>query len=486
MANYLFQTASAHYFRRTIPLDLRPVFGIREMRYSLGTIRKRDAKRVAKRLAAATSLLFEQTRLSQSSVDKNQIKNSLKSYIDQLLAKLPPAASLIAPVADSNAFFPTPTTIVQRPKAKPKKPKGILLKDVVHKFCAENERENWTEKSAQEARANLQLFLDFAGEKVACSEINHDLVNSYKEALLKLPANRGKVVKYRGKSIKQLLNMNCTPMSLTTANKHLGKLSGLLSYAQRHGYVKENYAANKAFKKKQKASEERGSYTTEELKKLLHSEQYREGTHAKPFQFWSPLIALFTGMRVNEIAQLHLDDIYQEDGIWLISNNLNTPDKKLKNDTAARRVPLHPFLTEKLRLPQYVEKLRSEGHDRLFPEITPHRDGYGQRISRWFNGDGKASRNIGYRRKCGIDSGIGTDKKDFHSFRHTVIDHLKQKLGQGVEEVCLHYVMGHDLPNSQTYKRYGNEFKVSTLYKTVTQFITFDEELDLTSLRFDI
>ena len=139
MANYLFQTASAHYFRRTIPLDLRPAFGIRELCYSLGTIRKRDAKRVARKLAAATSVLFEQTRLSASNeVDRKQVKISLKAYIDQCLTNIPPT-SLIQPVAGSNALFQVSTAEVKpRPKAKPKTPKVILLKDVVKSDPATN------------------------------------------------------------------------------------------------------------------------------------------------------------------------------------------------------------------------------------------------------------------------------------------------------------------------------------------------------------
>jgi hypothetical protein len=33
-------------------------------------------------------------------------------------------------------------------------------------------------------------------------------------------------------------------------------------------------------------------------------------------RFWLPLIAVFSGMRQEEICQLHVEDVRQADGIW--------------------------------------------------------------------------------------------------------------------------------------------------------------------------
>ena len=38
-------------------------------------------------------------------------------------------------------------------------------------------------------------------------------------------------------------------------------------------------------------------------------------------RFWLPLIALFTGARINEICQLHTSDIQEKNGIAFISIN---------------------------------------------------------------------------------------------------------------------------------------------------------------------
>lgn len=378
-------------------------------------------------------------------------------------------------------YPPTPTAQLTPPAVEEDDDGNELLSKVIERFCSENERENWTPKTAKENRAALLLFLDFTGHDIKCNQVNFKVTRSYKDALAQIPPNRSRDARYKNKSLQELLKMDCEPMSFTTANKMLNRLSGFLESARKEGFVKENYAANMTFKRNRKVKDERSPYTHDDLMALFHSEQYLNDTHEKPFQFWSPIIALFTGMRVNEIAQLHLDDIHDKDGVWVFDINGNTPDKKTKTVNADRKIPLPPFLSETLGLPAYVEKLRTEGEQRLFPEITSHRDGYGQRISRWFNGDGGKSKFIGYRRQCGIES-TKEVRKDFHSFRHTAIDHLKQKLHEGVNVDCMLYVNGHGVRDSETFKRYGTDFKPQILFETVTKYITHDVDLDLAHL----
>ena len=66
----------------------------------------------------------------------------------------------------------------------------------------------------------------------------------------------------------------------------------------------------------------RAPFTDEDLAKLMRSKEYIKDSHRRSYQFWTPIIALFTGMRQDEIAQLHLDDIKQdEEGICLIDVN---------------------------------------------------------------------------------------------------------------------------------------------------------------------
>ena len=184
-------------------------------------------------------------------------------------------------------------------------------------------------------------------------------------------------------------------------------------------------------------------------------------------------------MRQNEIAQLHLDDIRQVDGVWVFDINDNTPDKRLKTINSKRLVPLHPFLSNDLNLPGHVARLKEQGEERLFPEISESKTkGYAPRVSGWFNGN--YTNTEGYRGKVGIakvdENGA---RKHFHSFRHTLINHLKQKL---VKTEVLHELDGHVNP-SLSMSRYGKQYNPHIMLEETIKKIDFHESVGLEHLR---
>ncbi|WP_196772863.1 site-specific integrase [Pseudodesulfovibrio alkaliphilus] len=332
----------------------------------------------------------------------------------------------------------------------------------------------WTDKTREENHALYNNFLEFAGKDIRCADINYHLISEFRDALKRLPANRKKSKKYRRKTIAQIMKMDVpNPMSITTVNKNLNRLSTILNFAVKLGYMPTNPAEGMEIPITEKDSEQRNIFDNSDLQKLFNSEQYYNDSFLHPFMFWACPIALFTGMRQTEIAQLHLFDIYEKDSIWVVNVNDNAKDKKVKNRNARRLIPLHSFLVNTLNLPRYVKHLKEQGHKRLFPEINYHRDGYGQAVSRWFNGHGDGV-TTGYKKNCGITDG----KKVFHSFRHTVINHLKQKQ---VDGTLLHEFDGHSL-GTMTYDRYGKAFTPELMYEKIVSQITFDKELDLAHL----
>jgi integrase len=131
-----------------------------------------------------------------------------------------------------------------------------------------------------------------------------------------------------------------------------------------------------------------------------------------------PLIALYTGARLNEICQLSCKDVIEHVGTgrWVFDFNENNdvPFKSLKRPHHERLVPVHKKLIE-LGFIDYVISLKKK-HVRLFPELTYKRDEnkYANDIQRWFN------RTYINQKNCNIT----TPRTSFHSFRHTVITHL--------------------------------------------------------------
>jgi integrase len=202
----------------------------------------------------------------------------------------------------------------------------------------------------------------------------------------------------------------------------------------------------------------------------MRSEEYIKDSHRRSYQFWTPIIALFTGMRQNEIAQLHLDDIGQdEEGVWLIDVN-DRGDNEVKTKSARRLIPIHPFITNELKLPEYVEGLKGEGETRLFPELKKGRDGYAKSVSRWFNEK--------YKIKCGIEKDADGRMKDFYSYRKTLINHLQRK---NVPFHKLKQVMGHSKAKDVTQAVYTEKYTPKELFDDVIS--KFDFGIDLTHLK---
>jgi len=155
----------------------------------------------------------------------------------------------------------------------------------------------------------------------------------------------------------------------------------------------------------------------------------------KKSRYWGIMIAAYTGMRREEIAQLYIEDIQQSDGIYYIDINKNTPDKKLKNRSSKRIIPIHQTILDKGFI-SYIETLRSDNCERVFPDLklgVKHR--YGRNLGEWFNG------------KFLKQLGIKTDKNAFHSFRHTVATGLGET---AVNDSLQKRILGHSMANDIT------------------------------------
>ncbi|WP_321403844.1 site-specific integrase [Maridesulfovibrio sp.] len=367
------------------------------------------------------------------------------------------------------------------PKQQPQinEPDSPLLQEVVDAYVEDRTKTGrWNEKSKQENIACYKTFIEFAGQDIRCADINYKLMTRYRDALLMLPPNINKSRKYRDKSIHEILSMQIdVTMSPSTVNKKLNRMSSLFKFAVKIQSMQINPAEKLELKIETKDSDLREVYTNQELQQLFDSPQYVNDNFTYPYMFWAIPIALFTGMRQTEIAQLYLDDIKQEDDIWYFDINDSTYDKKIKTKNAKRKIPMHNFLSKELNLPAFAQRLRDSEQKRLFPDINRGRDGYGQRISRWYNGN--SSNSLGYKIKCGIKPSNNEAKKDFHSFRHTLINHLKQKL---VDSKLLHEFDGHSL-GSMTLDRYGKAYEIKTVFEEIVCNISFDQDLNLKHLK---
>ncbi len=159
-------------------------------------------------------------------------------------------------------------------------------------------------------------------------------------------------------------------------------------------------------------------FDDQDLKRLFESDAYTTQSFAKASEFWIPLMGLYSGARINELAQLLIDDVYEHEGVPALRIN-DEGDKRTKTPASIRTVPLHPALHAAGFL-EYRNNIKAEGWTRLFPELTRSKvakNAYGKEPSEYFTA---------YRRKCNVSREVNR-KKVFHSFRTTANSVLRYR-----------------------------------------------------------
>ena len=213
-------------------------------------------------------------------------------------------------------------------------------------------------------------------------------------------------------------------ISGNTANLHCTNLQGFFDYVINSG--RRN--GDNPFVKLPRHSdgEEIGGadgFDEHELRAIFKPESLMQAK--RPSQFWTPLLALYTGARLNELACLKLADFVEEKGIPCISiryvprakpgtieHNKKKAARSVKTATSIRLVPLHPDLYE-IGIEAYMDDVRAIGGTRFFPTLPS--DTKGKRERR-LSHDGNT-----YLKKVGVHV---PRKKVMHSFRDTVCEML--------------------------------------------------------------
>ncbi|MGD9729595.1 MAG: site-specific integrase, partial [Nitrospiraceae bacterium] len=236
-------------------------------------------------------------------------------------------------------------------------------------------------------------------------------------------------------------------MSPKTRFSHAQAVNMFLTWGKEQAYpVPSQYKGIlKPYLAKPKEPAREKAFTGEELKLIFGTEQYRKGAFTRPSDYWVPLLGLLTGAREAELCQLHHADIYQDQktNLWVIDFN-DKAGKNLKTPASRRKVPIHPTVIT-LGLMEYLENARTRSNTRLFPdEAVNDRGEYGA-FSKRFN---RYKTNLGIRTSK-------DQKKDFHSLRHALIEHLVSK---GVEEYIMNAIVGHSqATRTMTVSKYGGK-----------------------------
>ncbi len=246
-----------------------------------------------------------------------------------------------------------------------------------------------------------------------------------------------------------------------TVGKDISFLCALFNVGIDNGWLDKNPAQRIRIPRDHgKAS--RLPFSQEDLKAMFLNPIYTRGASIGQKKYrdsfvWMPLIALYHGFRLEEIAQLQTEDVVRMNGLpcFRIDDYSENGEsgKRLKTASSRRIIPVHPELI-RLGFLVYVDRVRTGKSQWLFPELKP---APGRKR-------GDAFSRV-YMRFLRNRIGIRDERKVFHSFRHTFRDACREA---GLDEEISDALMGHS-SRGKMGRHYGSGFSVRRLHEAISK-----------------
>lgn len=171
--------------------------------------------------------------------------------------------------------------------------------------------------------------------------------------------------------------------------------------------------------------------------------------------YWIPIIILYTGARVSEIAQLQTKDIIIESEIPILSITNEGASQQVKTLAGVRKIPIHSELI-RLGFLEYASRIKEGNHPSLWPKLIMRKDKSGGYFSNWFGE---------FRKSIGLEAA-----PDLHSLRHLVRSRLAE---EDIQETLIDSLLGHTIKGSTGAKIYTHR-TIETL-KAAIQTIQYKE-----------
>lgn len=446
---------NTYVFRRRIPQALLQHFKTNEIRVSFGQISKTLAIINSRWLAFEAENLFYRLE-NNMSVDETPI--SLKTILKhkkELMAKDEKINNLENMlVMSASKRIDANRTLIEKHRDE-----IALLKET---FRDELEKPTKTIKKSILLSEAIKLFFDPVivverADKLATIRKDKDSLNLFLEIIGNKPvseidksdaANFRHKVSSHGRGVKP----RRAPSTVNGYMNSVSKFSGWLdANHSKEGHVKLDFSRLRV-KRAKTASEERDAFTFDEVKTILMHKKLMSFKTSDPAKYWLPYIAAYSGARLEEICQLNPStDILKEEDIWIFDIN-KRDGKSLKNDSSARKIPIHPELIN-LGLLDYVDSIKDKSNILFMGEKAR---------------DGRIGKNCGKRVNRMIAEILGANGKTLHSFRHSFATFLKHN---SVEECIAAAIMGHK-HGGLTYSRYGKAY-LSKAFKPTIDLIFY-------------
>ncbi|WP_219993097.1 site-specific integrase [Chromohalobacter israelensis] len=327
----------------------------------------------------------------------------------------------------------------------PVAPPKPVLSDLLEAYRHHQSLEGVSLKTIDDKQSVIRLLIRICGDKTP-SEYTLDDAKRFRDTALKLPPLVTRILrKNPDRTLRELISESDTTISITTYNNYIKNLVSVFSFAIREGYTVHNPFSSMKIKQKTKVNTFRGVFTRDDVGLLFKAISVEKG-----WKYWIPVLGCYTGLRLNEICQLYKEDIKHINGLWCIHVQKVYHDQHLKTPSSERLIPIHQGLID-LGFIDYVQQ--TNDGTRIFSDLVRHqKHGYSATPSKWF---GRLRVKLGFTNS--------DTRKDFHSFRHTIANDLKQK---GYSENLIGGLLGHTT-GGITNNRYGKDYKPEVLLPLV-------------------
>lgn len=344
-------------------------------------------------------------------------------------------------LAARNRGETVPTPVVPRPSFDEKEQSGPLLREVFEQFAGTLANA----RTAQDYRVHITRFVEIMGD-FPVKSVTRKMVFEFATSLQSFPVRYPD--QWRGRPANEIIALaakrpNQKMMSNETINdKALAALSSTMTFAMKRDLIPSNPCAGVSLPAKNKGVKPRAKFETEHLRHMFSQPEF-SGKPEGAF-FWIPMLALFAGMRLEEIGSLYCSDIRQSGDIWYI--DLAADGRRLKTMSSAREIPIHRDLLKKGLL---AERDRAAKKGEWLFDLAADRHGI---------------RSAAFSKKWGkwmTRIGLDDPRLTFHSFRHTftrkcrdskipkdVMEHLT---GHAEVDVSDGYGSGYDLGTLNDY-----------------------------------
>ena len=325
----------------------------------------------------------------------------------------------------------------------------ILLSEGFSLYKREQMIENWGTRTAAQNEATFKQLLELIGDLPVVA-VTKSVVRDYRQTLLSYPANRHKGNR-REKTIDQLIQQGCDPISLETVRNIIGRVSSFFNWLVKQGYKDENPFLGVAPRRVHSARSERSSFTDHDLKLLFGTRLYTHKAYKREWQYWLPLLGLYTGARIEELCQLKVEDFKLTDEChYLDIHGDGHSENRVKTSCSVRKIPIHSDLIEL----GILDLIRSRPAGSFLFDLRRTNTNLGHEPSKWFGR---------YKTSLGLPKGT----KVFHSFRHTLRDKLTMCR---VPNEHIRELLGHE-QIGETFGRYGSSIPVSLLANSMSNVI---------------